>query len=151
MAIRAAASSQAKLRRSSKPSAKPTAFVIPDDLRPDRRQAIVLAAEKLFAQRGYHAVSLRQIAEEAAVPLALVGYYYGQKHELFHAIFERWSSTIEQRVEALALVSRDPQSPRALTQIIHAFVDPVLRLRASDQGEHYALLGIDANALTING
>ena len=62
--------------------------------RPDRRHAILLAAEKLFAQHGYHAVTIRQIAEEAAVPLALVGYYYGPKHELFHAIFEHWSHSL---------------------------------------------------------
>lgn len=54
--------------------------------RPDRKAAILLAAEILFAQRGYHAVSIRQIAQEAGVPLALVAYYYGQKHELFHVI-----------------------------------------------------------------
>jgi AcrR family transcriptional regulator len=57
-------------------------------VRPDRKRAILLAAEKLFAERGYHAVTIRQIAEEAGVPSALVGYYYGAKHELFHAIFE---------------------------------------------------------------
>jgi len=33
--------------------------------------AILLAAEKLFAQRGFHAVTIRQIADEAAVPPAL--------------------------------------------------------------------------------
>src|SRR4030095_1789396 len=33
-----------------------------------------LAAEKLFAQHGYHA-TIRQIADGAGVPLALVGYY----------------------------------------------------------------------------
>src|SRR4051812_47362022 len=58
--------------------------------RPDRKQAILLAAERLFAQEGYHAVSLRAIADEAGVPLALVNYYYGQKHELFRAIFDHW-------------------------------------------------------------
>ena len=63
--------------------------------RPDRRAAILLAAEKLFAEHGYHAVSIRQIALEAQVPLALVAYYYGQKHELFHAIFAHWRSTID--------------------------------------------------------
>ena len=62
--------------------------------RPDRKQAILLAAEKLFAQHGYHGVTIRQIADEASVPLALVSYYYGQKHELFHAIFEHWSHTV---------------------------------------------------------
>ena len=63
-------------------------------VRPDRRFAILLAAEKLFAQRGYNGVSIRQIAEEAGVPLALVGYYFGPKQDLFHAIFEHWNIII---------------------------------------------------------
>jgi len=108
--------------------------------RPDRKQAILLAAEKLFALHGYHAVTIRQIAQEAAVPLALVGYYYGQKHELFHAIFEHWNQTIEERLAALAAVDQDPQQPETLPRIIEAFVGPVLKLRASAEGEYYALL-----------
>ena len=108
--------------------------------RPDRRQAILLAAEKLFAQRGYHAVSLRQIADEAAVPLALVAYYFGAKHELFIAIFEHWNATIEARLAALGAVRLDPADPGALTAIVEAFVGPVLRLRASVEGEYYAML-----------
>ena len=102
--------------------------------------AILLAAEKLFAQRGYHAVSIRQIAEEAGVPLALVGYYFGPKHDLFHAIFAHWNRTIEERLSALRATPHDPADPEALQRIIHAFVDPVLRLRASPEGEYYALL-----------
>lgn len=108
--------------------------------RPDRKHAILLAAEKLFATNGYHAVSIRQIAEEAGVPLALVGYYYGQKHELFRAIFEHWNETIEERLNALARVANNPSDPTTLSRIIEAFVLPVLRLRASSEGEYYALL-----------
>ena len=110
------------------------------ETRPDRKQAILLSAEKLFAQRGYHAVSLRQIAEEAAVPLALVGYYYGPKQALFHAIFERWQGTIDERLALL----REAQTARAgrarVRCIVEAFVYPVLRMRASAEGEYYALL-----------
>ena len=108
--------------------------------RPDRKQAILLAAEKLFAKHGYHAVTIRQIADEASVPLALVGYYYGQKHELFHAIFEHWNRTIEERLAALQSVSHDPRDPETLRRIIDAFTGPVLKLRASSEGEYYALL-----------
>ena len=109
-------------------------------VRPDRRQAILLAAEKLFAQHGYHAVTIRQIADEAAVPLALVGYYYGPKHELFHAIFEHWSHTIEERLAGLRAVQNDPDDPQTLPRIVEAFTGPVLALRASAEGEYYALL-----------
>jgi AcrR family transcriptional regulator len=109
-------------------------------VRPDRRLAILLAAEKLFALHGYHAVSIRQIAEEAQVPLALVGYYFGPKHELFHSIFEHWSQTIEERLAGLHAVDAARPSRAALTQIIEAFTGPVIRLRASAEGEYYALL-----------
>jgi AcrR family transcriptional regulator len=106
---------------------------------PDRKQAILLAAERLFAQRGYHAVSIRNIADEAGVPLALVGYHYGPKQALFEAIFQRWQGTIDERLaaldNALALGGR-----QLLSRIIEAFVDPVLRQRASAEGEAYALL-----------
>ena len=108
--------------------------------RPDRKAAILLAAEKLFAQRGYHAVSIRQIAQEAGVPLALVAYYHGQKHELFHAIFEHWNDTIEERLAELHRIPDAAHDPHTLARIVEAFVGPVLRLRASAEGEYYALL-----------
>jgi AcrR family transcriptional regulator len=112
----------------------------PAAARPDRKADILLAAEKLFAQRGYHAVSIRQIADEAGVPLALVGYHYGLKHELFYAIFEHWNPTIEERLQELRKVTSDPLDARTLKRIIDAFVGPVLRMRASAEGEYYALL-----------
>ena len=99
----------------------------------DRKADILLAAEKLFAQRGYHAVTIRQIAAEAGVPLSLVGYHYGPKDALFQAIFAHWNSTIEERL-------RDLKHARTLPRIIDAFVGPVLRMRASAEGEYYALL-----------
>ena len=108
--------------------------------RPDRRQNILLAAERLFASEGYHAVSIRQIADAAGVPLALVGYYFGQKHELFEAIFEHWRPTLDERLAGLRAAPRRPGDPAALRQIIESFVEPVLRLRASPEGEYYALL-----------
>jgi AcrR family transcriptional regulator len=106
---------------------------------PDRKQAILLAAERLFAQRGYHAVSIRNIADEAGVPLALVGYHYGPKQALFEAIFQRWQGTIDARLAALdAALAQGGRT--LLRQIIEAFVDPVLRQRASAEGEAYARL-----------
>jgi AcrR family transcriptional regulator len=108
--------------------------------RPDRKADILLAAEKLFAQRGYHGVTIRQIAQEAAVPLALVGYYYGPKQALFQAIFAHWNGTIEERMSALQAIALDAQNPNTLPAIIEAFIGPVLRLRASHEGEYYALL-----------
>lgn len=114
--------------------------VVQRSAKPDRSRAILLAAEKLFSQRGYDGVSIRQIADEAGVPLALVGYYYGPKQALFRAIFEHWSPTIAIRLERLRVAERKPWSRRKLRQIIEAFVMPVIDMRASPEGEYYALL-----------
>lgn len=108
--------------------------------RPDRQQAILLAAEKLFAQHGYRAVSIRQIAEEAGVPLALVSYYHGHKHELFKAIFEHWRPTLDERLALLAQALQGPGDAARLRRVVEALVRPVLRLRASVEGEYYAQL-----------
>jgi len=109
-------------------------------LRPDRKGQILLAAERLFAKYGFHAVSIRQIAQEAQVPLALVGYHYGQKQDLFHAIFQHWSGTIEERLQGLQAVQSQAHSRHKLQSIVEAFIFPVIRLRSSPEGESYAML-----------
>lgn len=105
---------------------------------PNRRRDILLAAERLFAQRGYHAVSLRDIAAEAGVQVALVGYYYGAKHELYHAIFESWLPTIEQRRRALDEAMRSAAAADALERVLAAFVVPLVALHADPAGQSFA-------------
>lgn len=108
--------------------------------RPDRQKAILVAAEKLFAERGYHAVTIRQIAEEAGVQVALVDYYFGQKHELFQAIFQHWRGTLDERLRMLDESLQGASGAQILRRVVEAFVLPVLQLRSSDEGEFYAQL-----------
>lgn len=108
--------------------------------KPDRRQNILLAAEKLFGKYGFHGVSIRDIADEAGVPLALVGYYFGAKQALYHAIFEHWGGMINERLASLQEAMAQPPDGERLTRLVNAFIAPVIRLRASPEGEYYALL-----------
>lgn len=109
------------------------------NMRPDRRQNILDASQRLFARLGYHAVTIRQIAEEAQVPLALVGYYFGQKQELYDAVFGHWSGIVDERLgdlrRALGHVGGD-----RLAHIVDALVGPAVRLRTTPEGQSYALL-----------
>jgi AcrR family transcriptional regulator len=107
---------------------------------PDRRLNILLAAEKLFALRGYHAVSIRDIAAEAEVPLALVGYYYGAKHELYLAIMQSWSGNTEVRLERLREATAEPDRSLRLEGILDAFIAPLAALHASPEGQYFALM-----------
>lgn len=112
---------------------------VPEDT-PDRKTQIIRSAQKLFALHGYHAVAIRQIADDAGVPLALVRYYYGAKDELFHAIFQRWNHVNEQRLVLLAEALGEPAGARLLRRIVQAFAAPVLALRDGEEGTHYAVM-----------
>lgn len=52
------------------------------------KQAILLAAQNLFATRGYAEAGVRDIALQAKVNPALIARYYGSKLELFEAVLE---------------------------------------------------------------
>ncbi len=108
----------------------------------NRRLAILLAAEKLFGLRGFHAVSIRDIAQEAGVPLALVGYHWGTKLELYRSIFESWQGSIDARLARLDAALGDAQASDALERILDAFVAPVLALHADPEGQYYAMMAV---------
>lgn len=62
----------------------------------DTQEAILITAERLFAERGVWAVSNRQISEEAGQGNnAAVGYHFGNKHDLIRAILSRHTDPIE--------------------------------------------------------
>ena len=57
---------------------------------PDRsRTAILDAAERLFAERGYDTTSLADVGASAGVSRATPGYFFGSKAELYAAVLER--------------------------------------------------------------
>src|SRR5438105_14153340 len=81
---------------------------------PNRKQDILLAAERLFAQRGFHGVSIRDIADEAGVQLALIGYYYGPKVSLYHEIYRQRAGYIQERLKALSEAQRSAPKGKLL-------------------------------------
>lgn len=96
------------------------------------KERILDAAEELFAQRGFYGVSLRDITQAARVDVALVGYHFGGKRELFTAVFERRAEVLNrermERLEAVRHAAR-PGAP-ALEAIINAFTAPLLERSA---------------------
>jgi AcrR family transcriptional regulator len=107
---------------------------------PDRKTAILQAAEKLFAARGYHGVSIRDIADAAGVPLALVGYYYGPKLSLYHAIFRAHAAYIDVRLQSLKQAQQQAGPEGLLTDIVRAFALPVLQVAAQPAGRDFLRL-----------
>jgi TetR/AcrR family transcriptional regulator len=55
----------------------------------DIRQSILKSAEQLFAEKGYAAVSIKEIAEGVNVNPAMIHYYFGNKNKLLQQVLER--------------------------------------------------------------
>ena len=53
----------------------------------DKQIQIIETAEKLFADKGFSGTSVRDIADEADVNLAMISYYFGSKEKLLEALF----------------------------------------------------------------
>jgi AcrR family transcriptional regulator len=96
------------------------------------KERILDSAEQLFAQRGYHGVSLRDITHEAGVDVALVAYHFGGKRELFTAVFERRATILNQeRLAALEQARSEalPGTP-SLEMVVNAYVQPLVERAA---------------------
>jgi AcrR family transcriptional regulator len=65
-----------------------------EDKRQESKNLLVNTALRLFAEKGYGATSIRNIATEADVSLGLLYNYFGSKEELLLEIFRRGNSDI---------------------------------------------------------
>ena len=59
--------------------------------RRDRREDILRASLHLFAEKGFHGTSMRDIAREADITEGLIYHYFASKRDLFRAIIEEHS------------------------------------------------------------
>jgi AcrR family transcriptional regulator len=90
----------------------------------ETRERLLAAAERLFAARGYAAVSVRAIAAEADVNWSLVGYYFRGKEGLLVEIYRRHCRTLN--TERLKLLADARRTGLRLESVIEAFVRPAL-------------------------
>jgi AcrR family transcriptional regulator len=92
------------------------------------RERILDAAEQLFAARGFHGCSIRDITGAARVDVALANYHFGSKLGLLEAVFARRAGDLNgerlARLDAV-LASAGRRSP-SLEEIIDAFTHPLL-------------------------
>ncbi len=92
------------------------------------RERILDAAEKLFAERGFHGVSIRDVTGIAEVDVALVAYHFGNKQGLLETVFNRRAADLnDARTARLdAVLAASGRKPPKLEDIIDAFTHPLL-------------------------
>ncbi len=65
----------------------------------DKQVHILDIAEALFATKGFEGTSVRDIAKEASVNIAMISYYFGSKEQLLENIFARRISVSRMQLE----------------------------------------------------
>ena len=109
------------------------------------RVRILETAERQFAELGFDGVSMRQVAVEAKVPVALVSYHFEGKLGLYREVFRlRYPHIVEQRKAGLSLAQMEDDPERRLEMILKAVLVPMLKLRTVN-GSFGILLAREAN------
>jgi len=91
----------------------------------EKQLGIILVAERLFADKGFHGTSVRDIAQEADVNIAMISYYFGSKEKLLEAVF-RYRMTAS-RDFIKELVENDTMGPlEKIYSLIDRFVNKML-------------------------
>ncbi|GEM_PF-1991850 len=75
--------------------------VIPKDVNVDSRKKLIDTAVELFSKKGFHAVSVREICNQAKLNISLISYYFSGKEGLLVAALEELTKGQLERVEVL--------------------------------------------------
>ncbi len=98
------------------------------------RNAILDAAEALFAQSGFDGVPIREVAKRAGVALSLVTYHFPSKERLIDAVITRRSEVVvaARRKELHRFIQ---EGSGDLRKFVEAFIGPfVERIESGDDG-----------------
>lgn len=95
----------------------------------ETRQVILDTAERMFVEKGYSGVTLRDLTAAAGVNLASVNYHFGSKDALLLEVFRRGSISINRaRLRLLQEVeARAGEAPPDVRAVLRALFAPPLR------------------------
>lgn len=122
----------------------------------DSRAAILDAAERCFADRGFPATTIKQIAGAAGVNTALLYYYFSDKQGLYHAVLERAFGGLV--AEGLRGLEGGLDAPEAVRRFVraqasymraHPALPQLLVRELVDNRAAYATTGISHVAATL--
>lgn len=94
----------------------------------ETRARVLEAAERLFAERGLDAVSIRDIIAAAEANLGAINYHFGTKDRLIEAVFERrLIPSAQEQLRSLDAVEKVlGDQPPKLEDILEAVFRPVV-------------------------
>src|SRR5215218_37206 len=98
-----------------------------EERKEETRRELVASATKIFAERGFHAASLDEIAREAGYTTGAIYFHFADKDDLFIAAFESYALA---RVGEIKEVYERASGP--LPKLARAFADHWMTRQAAD-------------------
>lgn len=90
----------------------------------DTRSAILDAAERLFAEHGFGATSIREITRAAGVNVAAVHYHFGTKEAVLRGVTDRIVQPLNARRVELLEQTLSRHNPAPVDALLEAFIRP---------------------------
>jgi TetR/AcrR family fatty acid metabolism transcriptional regulator len=100
---------------------RPPSAAITDDAEPEKRRAILHAAVRVFAEKGYHGCRIADVARQAGVAYGLVYHYFQNKEALLENVFaEQWTIFID---ALQGIADGTGTAPEQLAAMCHFAID----------------------------
>lgn len=93
-----------------------------------KEENIIIAAEKLFAEKGFNGTSTREISKAANINISMISYYFGSKEKLFEEIF-KYRSNEGQSFANHILENKEMNAWEKLSIMVEKYVDRVQKYR----------------------
>ena len=90
---------------------------------PERRESIISAAQGLFADKGFHGVSIDEIARAVNVSPAILYRHFDSKQTLYRAVLEKFSETRQSYVDTI--VNSGTRFEDALSGMTQVYIDNI--------------------------
>lgn len=103
----------------------------------DKQLDILQAAEKLFAEEGFDGASIRNIAREANVNIAMISYYFGSKEKLLEALIIHRTSGMKMQLENIFNENLSPADK--VDRLIDLYISRINKNKCMYQIVHFEL------------
>ncbi|MEH6705155.1 TetR family transcriptional regulator [Galbibacter orientalis] len=93
----------------------------------EKQIKILEVAEKMFAENGYDGTSIRAIAKEADINIAMISYYFGSKEKLLESLLSYKTANFTMELESI--LSKDIDYLQKIDEIVTVLVARIHRNR----------------------
>lgn len=95
----------------------------------DTREALLEAARRVFAEKGYAGATVKDLAESAGVNISLVSYHFGGKEGLYQTCLESFGAD---RAEASERILKAPVSREDFTLRLQLFAEDFIEFHVKN-------------------